>query len=56
MSKRPCYECPDRYPACHDTCEKHKLAAAKDRARKRPVIIIGTPEDAIVGYLAQKRK
>lgn len=24
-----CHECPDRYPACHDKCEKYQQARAE---------------------------
>ena len=34
--KAPCYGCPDRYPGCHDHCDKYKEWKAKyDEAKKR---------------------
>ena len=36
--KPPCKDCPDRYPACHDKCEKYKerkkLVDGANKARK----------------------
>lgn len=28
--KFPCKNCPDRYPACHDNCDRYKEAKAKN--------------------------
>lgn len=28
----PCQNCPDRYPGCHDHCEKYKAAKEKHNA------------------------
>lgn len=30
-----CYECPDRHPACHDTCPKYQQALAEWMEFKR---------------------
>ena len=30
--KFPCKDCPDRYPGCHDNCEKYKAAKEKHNA------------------------
>lgn len=31
----PCKNCPDRYPACHDKCEKYqKVKVARDEKRE----------------------
>ena len=32
-----CFECQDRYPACHDTCEKYVEAKAEYEERKAKV-------------------
>lgn len=34
MSNYPCKNCPDRYPACHDHCEKYKEAKVLDQKRR----------------------
>ena len=34
--KAPCYGCPDRYPGCHDHCDKYKEWKAKyEEGKKR---------------------
>ena len=32
-----CFECPERHPACHDTCEKYKAAKDVWEAKKRSI-------------------
>ncbi len=32
--KSPCLNCEDRFPACHDTCEKYKEYKAESMADK----------------------
>ena len=29
-----CYECKDKYPACHDTCETYQQARAERDAKR----------------------
>lgn len=48
-----CYGCEDRYPACHDHCEKYKEAKDKFNARKTE-IYNGKLKDAV--YQDYKRK
>lgn len=34
--KPPCKDCPNRYPACHDKCEKYKAWKSRlDEVNKR---------------------
>ena len=33
MTKRPCLNCPDRRPGCHQNCKKHKNAGEEERAK-----------------------
>ena len=33
-----CYKCEERYPACHDTCEKYLERKAKDAERKKQIV------------------
>ena len=35
--KSVCYECKDRYPACHDSCEKYSEAKAEFEERKEKI-------------------
>jgi hypothetical protein len=51
----PCKGCPERHPACHDNCEKYKTAKAAIRARKRPTVLAGSPEEAVYAYFAAKK-
>lgn len=32
---QPCYQCPDRHRACHDSCEKYKQAIEELHKRKQ---------------------
>lgn len=36
--KGVCYGCEERYPACHDTCEKYKEARAEYDQRKETIL------------------
>ena len=56
IDKQPCLNCKDRHPACHDHCERHKAAIAYRHSRQRPKVLVGSPEDAFVGYLADKKR
>lgn len=31
MVKLPCKDCPNRHPACHDTCSKYQEAKAETK-------------------------
>ena len=33
MTDRPCYECPDRFPGCSDSCRKPTFLAQRERER-----------------------
>lgn len=48
-----CKDCPDRYPACHDQCEKFKEAKEAYQAYK-DFIANAKSKDAV--YLDYKRK
>ena len=52
----PCKGCTERHPACHDNCEKYKTAKTALRARKRPTVLAGSPEEAVYAYFAAKKR
>lgn len=48
-----CKDCPDRYPACHDRCEKY-IQAKKDLQERKDMILKAMQKDAV--YMDYKRK
>lgn len=43
----PCKNCPDRYPACHEKCEKYqKVKVARDERREAI-----RKENTAIGYI-----
>lgn len=34
IRNKPCYGCPDRYPACSDHCQKPEFLALKEKREK----------------------
>lgn len=61
--KWPCKECTERYPACHDSCERYLAVKAKnqaieDKLRKDKDAYAHTIEHVLKNsnYVAQNRK
>lgn len=54
MINSPCYGCPDRYPACHDHCDKYKdfRAELDDYNEACRETIRSTPDRPPVGFRA----
>ncbi len=48
--KRVCYNCPDRKPTCHQTCEKYLAEKAEDARKKE----IDDLERAALGYCYER--
>ena len=49
-----CFDCKERYPACHDTCQKY-IEARKNWEDKKAKIIEAKNEEAIYyGYKKEK--
>lgn len=48
--------CTDRYPGCHDQCEKYKEAVATEKARRQKISDMRKVEAQYLGYKSEKRR
>lgn len=55
-----CKDCEDRYPACHDTCEKYQKAKEESEERKQRILKAKRENQVFTEYkvtkIARERK
>lgn len=51
-----CMGCTDRYPGCHDRCDKYKRAVAERNERNKKIKELRRVDDAWVSYNASKHE
>lgn len=52
--KPPCLDCPDRYPACHDHCERYQQW--KENHEQKRAAARAQDEHEIINYEVQRSK